>query len=114
MSCTNGTTQEQGQAAPAGPFDNPGKLDSSLILYVGIVGTIIVAVTFMATEAFYRNVQQRDVEANSYAQPNLQLTEYMARQQQMLHTLKWNEADKKTATVSIEQAIEAYAAGAGK
>ena len=104
---------DQECAAPA-HLANPGKLDSSLILFVGIVSSIVVVVIFFATEAFYRNVQQRDMEASVYTQPNLPLAEYQTQQFDKLHALKWNEPEKKTATVPIEQAIDAYVSGAAK
>jgi hypothetical protein len=108
------TEKHHGHDMPApSHLNNPGKLDSKLILFVGVVGSLLVAVIFWATEAFYRNVATKDLQNVAWTQPDRRLAEYLADQNAKLAALKANPGGK-TAVIPIDKAMEIYAAGGAK
>ena len=92
---------------------NPGGLNAPIIAFVGLVGTVLVFVIMVATQAWYYSQQRNANETGEGAEPYAPVADYHTEQEALLNreSARWVEGPEEfelRISVPIDTAIEKF------
>ncbi len=87
---------------------NPGQLNIAAIAVLGVVAVILLAEIVVVAQAYYYNLQEREIAAKQIAPPIWELADLRTAQQAELNSFRWADRDRLRVAVPIDLAIQQY------
>ncbi len=87
---------------------NPGQLNVTAIAVLGAVSVLLLVEIVVVAQAYYYNLQEREIAAKQVAPPVWELADLRAAQQAELNSFRWADRERLRAALPIDLAVREY------
>lgn len=87
---------------------NPGQLNVTAIAVLGVVSVLLLVEIVVVAQAYYYNLQEREIAAKQVAPPVWELADLRAVQQAELNSFRWADRDRLRVALPIDLAVREY------